>query len=368
MEGMTLDASAEACVAASPQSTWPECDLEQVQKCPVCGGADRRPLYGDLTDVVYRCAPGRWNIYQCDECTAAYLDPRPTAASVARAYDQFYTHAQVEKGESAQSPLKRLKTALRNGYMNARVGADLRPAIAAGTWIVPLVHEKKREFDFAARGLSHSSRGAKCVLDVGCGDGFFLRLASSLGWKTHGVEPDVVAANAAREWGCDVIVGSFEQASLPGGHFDLITMCHVIEHLIDPMASVRKAIALLRPGGHLWMATPNLESAAHARFGKNWIGLDAPRHMVLFNAKSISRLLSAAAPGCKFEFLPGRSALGDFMLSWKVANGLLPFQSSSLPLPREIRYAAAIADKASRSTATLEQEIVILVTKPERVG
>jgi hypothetical protein len=48
---------------------------------------------------------------------------------------------------------------------------------------------------------------------------------------------------------------------------------------------------MLRPGGLLYIETPNIGSSGHARFGRNWRGLEPPRHLVLFSWASLERLL-----------------------------------------------------------------------------
>ncbi len=43
---------------------WPAEELEAVDRCPLCGCADRKALHQDLTDRVFFCAPGRWSLYR----------------------------------------------------------------------------------------------------------------------------------------------------------------------------------------------------------------------------------------------------------------------------------------------------------------
>ncbi|MHB1644059.1 MAG: class I SAM-dependent methyltransferase, partial [Acidithiobacillus sp.] len=52
---------------------WPPEGLEQVERCPICGEADRTLLHDGLTDKIFFCAPGRWSLYQCPTCGVAYL-------------------------------------------------------------------------------------------------------------------------------------------------------------------------------------------------------------------------------------------------------------------------------------------------------
>ena len=67
----------------------------------------------------------------------------------------------------------------------------------------------------------------------------------------------------------------------------MITLSHVIEHVHDPMKVLESCLKLLKPGGKIWIETPNIHSLGHDRFQKNWRGLETPRHLVLFNKVSL---------------------------------------------------------------------------------
>ena len=131
------------------------------------------------------------------------------------------------------------------------------------------------------------------LLDVGCGSGAFLVQMAALGWRAQGIDPDPAAVASAREAGLSVTQGTLADLDLDehAGAFDAVTLSHVIEHLHDPAEDLRRVHRLLRPGGLLWIATPNLEALGLRRFGRDWLGLDPPRHLVLFTRASLERLL-----------------------------------------------------------------------------
>ena len=78
----------------APASTidLPEASLETLDACPVCGSGDRSPLYEDLEDIVFGCAPGLWTMWLCDGCASAYLNPRPSSQAMPLIYQCYYTH------------------------------------------------------------------------------------------------------------------------------------------------------------------------------------------------------------------------------------------------------------------------------------
>src|SRR5436305_302963 len=85
---------APTCRSTSVESrlVWPEDELESVVKCPTCSHKSRKLLYSNLTDKVFFCAPGKWVLYRCQSCLSAFIDPRPSAKAIYRAYQNYFTH------------------------------------------------------------------------------------------------------------------------------------------------------------------------------------------------------------------------------------------------------------------------------------
>src|SRR5205085_8920272 len=102
-------------------------------------------------------------------------------------------------------------------------------------------------------------RQAGRLLDVGCGTGLFLAEMQTSGrWQLSGLEPTHdAAAYVRRRLGIPVIEQLFEEADLPPASQDVITLWHVLEHVMSPMATLRKAGELLKPGGYLILAIPS---------------------------------------------------------------------------------------------------------------
>ena len=78
-----------------------------------------------LTDRVFGAAPGTWRLVRCAGCASGYLDPRPTPASIGRAYDVYYTHGEVEDA-APRVALHDLRQALANDHLRARWGYERR--------------------------------------------------------------------------------------------------------------------------------------------------------------------------------------------------------------------------------------------------
>jgi SAM-dependent methyltransferase len=127
------------------------------------------------------------------------------------------------------------------------------------------------------------------VLDVGCGLGWLLSALDG-GWSRHGVEVSTFAARHAGDH-AEMFVGSLLDYRSPPGSFDVIIMHHVIEHMVDPEANIRKIKDLLRPGGWLILGTPDFDSGCARRFGANYRLLHDPTHVSLFSSDSMHRML-----------------------------------------------------------------------------
>lgn len=100
----------------------------------------------------------------------------------------------------------------------------------------------------------------RLVLDVGCGAGANARRLRERGIRTHGVTVSELEREAAAREMERVVVANIECDDLDyaDGHFDALLLSHVLEHLVDPTAALRRLTRLLRPGGRAYVALPNL--------------------------------------------------------------------------------------------------------------
>jgi 2-polyprenyl-3-methyl-5-hydroxy-6-metoxy-1,4-benzoquinol methylase len=349
---------------SSITNDWPEGGLETVSRCPVCGGSRRQLAHANLRDRVFRCAPGNWNLQECSDCGSAYIDPRPTPATIALAYQVYCTHAPTGGVEYATaSRWRRYRIAQRNGYLNRHYGYQLQPAARAPLW---MTDARRRRFESFTGYLRFPGAGAR-VLDIGCGNGSFLWQMRSLGWEVCGVEPDPQSATHARASGLDVREGLLQQHSWPEHYFDAVTMNHVIEHLHDPLETVRRCWKLLKPGGWIKVTTPNFGSWGHQKFGSDWLPLDPPRHLVLFTDNSLRQALVACGFAVSRPPYPSLKARELFKQSAVMRRGG-ELQARRLKLPPPIRlnveWLAWQANRATRKNPALSEELVLLGKKP----
>lgn len=271
---------------------WPEEGLVRIEECPICNCSERVLLYSECTDVTFGIAPGRWTVWSCSRCGTAWLDPMPSPDKIGLAYTEYYTHG------TADHPIVRRIGKMRSfvhdlveGYAASRYSAQSDHASSLGRWLIPLIPSVRSAVDVEFRHLAKAPTGGR-LLDVGCGNGAFLERAEQLGWDAVGLEPDRKAFSVAQGRDLQVQCGGFEILDRePAEQYDVITLSHVIEHVHDPKRLLGSAHRLLRPGGRVWLETPNLNSLGHRKFGRSWRGLEVPRHLVLFNCLTLREIL-----------------------------------------------------------------------------
>lgn len=267
-------------------STWRAEELERVGACPACGSTLFAMAHEALRDGL-EGVPGAWSMCRCEACGSFYLHERPNATAIGKAYASYYTHGDGA-ATFAQDNGDGALWKLANGYLNARYGTRRTPAwVGAGRGLMPALWPLRQQLDYFQRYLP---RRPGRLLDVGCGNGVFLLRAQAAGWRVAGIEPDPRAVAAARRSGLDVQTGTLDDFRA-NGVFDVATASHVIEHVHEPGRFLEQIANVLRVGGTLWLATPNVAGPGHRHYGHAWRGLEPPRHLTIFSRHALQQLL-----------------------------------------------------------------------------
>ena len=98
------------------------------------------------------------------------------------------------------------------------------------------------------------------LLDVGCGFGFFIETAKQQGWDVTGVEITDDAVKACTSKGLRMHHGTLETAHFQDEMFDVIVLIETIEHVIQPEKLIKEIHRVLRPGGLVYLSTPNFNA------------------------------------------------------------------------------------------------------------
>ena len=129
-------------------------------------------------------------------------------------------------------------------------------------------------------------------LEIGCAFGFFLDVARRRGWSTKGIELSAHSAGYAREQlGLDVSCESDALQRIPSASQDLVAMWDVIEHLKDPLMTLREIRRVLTSEGLLVFATGDIGSIGARLYGKRWHLLAPPYHLFYFDRNTVRMML-----------------------------------------------------------------------------
>ncbi len=260
-------------------------DLEPVT-CALCGADDGEPVaVGE--DFEYRTSADSFLAVRCRQCGLLYLNPRPAPHELERIYPPSY-HA-FDFSPRRYGLVYRIRRALETRRARA--------------W---------------CRGLPDTAR----VIDIGCGDGFHLKLLRDVkpaGWTLEGVDPSPRAVSAARADGLTVHQGTVESLPLPAGGYDLALLIATIEHVADPGGVLSAVRALLRPGGRAIIVTDNAAAPDTRLFGgRHWGGYHFPRHWNLFTRET----LAALAVGAGLDVVSIRTTMSPVNWVYSIRNAL----------------------------------------------
>jgi 2-polyprenyl-3-methyl-5-hydroxy-6-metoxy-1,4-benzoquinol methylase len=229
-------------------------NMEEVL-CPLC----------DIAPKPFAVDYQGFQLCRCPRCDLQFLSPRPTFEQLSeKVYNETY-HAETETSE-------RLSDATR--------------------------YQFERQFSTIEQLLGHKGR----ILDVGCGNGTFLKLGQARGWEAFGC--DIVLSPYVRELkSFPLWEGRLLEIDFGNSRFDAIRFNHVLEHTQNPLAELERSRALLDPGGIVYISVPNiagvsthlknLQSRLHLK-KRRWRHYAALHHLWFFTPKTLRRLIEKA--------------------------------------------------------------------------
>ena len=138
---------------------------------------------------------------------------------------------------------------------------------------------------------SHGPSHSRSVLDVGSGLCVFLHAMKAAGWRGTALDPDPRAVEHARSHvGVEAVCGEFMKVA-DLGRFDLVTFNKVLEHVRDPVDTLRKAREHVADGGTVYVELPDGEEASRDGFHREEFFIE---HFHCFSAASIAVLAERA--------------------------------------------------------------------------
>jgi len=263
-----------------PDGDW---QLEDVP-CDYCGSRDADVLIAGRDRA--HGLPGEFNVVRCRECGLSRTNPRPTLASLAKAYPEAYPEHQAAARET-RPPRGLLRRALVNRLdypLGRRAGRLLRALLLP---LTAAVLARRR----AAGYLPFTGQGR--LLDFGCGVGRYVGRMAAAGWRAEGLDISAEAVRLGREAGLTLHQGTLPGSRLPAESYDAVTMWQALEHVPSPKATLAAVARLLRPGGRVAVICPRFGSLDAEWFGSCWFALELPRHLWHFTEATLRRHLEA---------------------------------------------------------------------------
>jgi SAM-dependent methyltransferase len=258
-------------------------------RCPICDETRRAIVYRSTLPADADGRGGRladplavhFQINRCAGCGLVYSSPVLDAAGVNALYTES-SETNVTAGEEA----------------------NVRRTFAG-------------YYELARRHLRRRDR----VLDIGCDIGLLLGIAREDGFRElHGVEPNPIAAARARAVAGSVVTSEFYEAiPYPAGHFDLVTLIHVVDHLVDVNRVLAKVFTELRPGGVVVSVVHNVESPLARALGERFPPFNAYHHY-FFTKRTLAALFRRAG----FEPIRAASTRNVYSLGFLARRAPLP--------------------------------------------
>lgn len=195
-----------------------------------------------------------FSLAQCHSCGVLYRTPQPTSEEVRQLYTTaYYNPWHLEKEEA----VKKIKM---------------------------------ESFDRRLQEIQNYVHGGK-ILDVGCATGFFLEKAKSKGFDPYGLELSEFAFKQAHKtFGDHVFWGTIEDLFFENNFFDVITMFDLLEHVTNPVTTLRCCRRILKPKGIIAAVLPDTSSMSAKVMGKGWTHYKK-EHLFYFSKQAIASLM-----------------------------------------------------------------------------
>lgn len=129
------------------------------------------------------------------------------------------------------------------------------------------------------------------LLEIGCATGEFLVAAEEFGFHATGLESSKIFFGYLTKIGIRAKYGRIEDVDFDKNNFDVIAISHVIEHIEDPHRFISELNNLLKPGGILFIVTPNLNSFTDKLYGWSHPNFLEADHLFFYSESTLSLLL-----------------------------------------------------------------------------
>ena len=205
-----------------------------------------------------------YSLLKCESCGHATVSPELTSNEISTLYTEYYPRKEMP----AEINTKAIIASKTKIFLQGK-----------GTACHYTVPPKSR------------------CLDIGCGFGESLFYLKQIQCEAYGVEADENVLKMAEKYDLNIKVGLFDPTGYKNDFFDYVTMSQVLEHMVNPVETIKGVHDILKPKGHLVFSVPNSQSIMAKIFKRKWINWHIPYHHQHFTKESIIML----AQECGFE-------------------------------------------------------------------
>jgi len=224
-------------------------DLLIPRRCPTCGSADAR----------HELDKDHLTIVRCNQCDLVYVNPTFDEAHYKRVYVST-EYQEIVRDLGIKSHEYRTR---RFGQERVRLMSDQLPGVRSPKY-----------------------------LDVGCSTGFVVEAARDAGWNAIGIDLNPSAIEFGQSRGLELRAVALEDAGYDAESFDAVSLFDVLEHLLDPVRTLRACTRLLRPGGIVFLYVPNYDSASRMLMGKDAHFIWPTHHLNYYTPATIRDLMT----------------------------------------------------------------------------
>ena len=189
------------------------------------------------------------------------------------------------------------------------------------------------------------------LLDIGCGAGRLLAGLKEMGYSVEGLDISREAAdNARKAFGIHVHVGMIDELDLPEERYDAVTMSNYLEHVHDPLSTLKAVNRVMKYGGIAIAGSPNFRCITRRLLAEYWPALHLPCHLIHFNPRGYTEVFKNSG----FEVIGRWDSINSRPLAaalHKMAYERFGFRLPSVRfLKRILMPAMFIAGRVHRST------------------
>ncbi|HOL22472.1 MAG TPA: class I SAM-dependent methyltransferase [bacterium] len=261
--------------------------METEKNCLICGNSNFKVLHL-IKETIYK---EQFYIMQCKNCHFIFTNPVLSSKELSRFYPLSY-YSFIPRQVNFYSSPKRYFKKNTGDRLKVFLLTELGYDFATKDFLSLLLFPFFPLYKYTVSEVYPRKKEGGYLLDVGCGCGEYIVFLKQLGWNVFGIDTNLQAViNGKKAYGLDIFCGEVLDAKFPDNFFDTITMHAVLEHISEPIITLKELRRILKKDGEIIISVPNVWNWEKILFRKFWWGWDTPRHIWHFSPISIKKLL-----------------------------------------------------------------------------